>query len=386
MFDAPPRRHPLQTFPFWFLIVLCAGGIAAWKFGMFSGAESTPVSSEFNDWDPLPAAFEDTRPSSNVGAERVADEPSAAPLQAEAHENQRTPERRSGESQPPPWILSAAASREDGMTVRTVSARTDAESTGVVTADARISSTEESPPGKVPAVSVPLDLKQADRLIEQGDDVAAHRLLSTWYWEHPGARPEFQDRLDLLARRIYFSPQPHYIEPHVVQFGDRLETIAKEYRLPWEYLARLNRVDPQRIQAHQKLKVLQGPFSVVADLSRYELTVHAHGYYVTRFSIGVGKDRSSPVGTFKVTDKVQDPTYYGPDGVIAHDDPQNPLGERWLAINDDAGTLQGYGIHGTIEPDSIGKAESRGCLRLRDRDIEVLYDLLSIGSEVIIRR
>jgi lipoprotein-anchoring transpeptidase ErfK/SrfK len=188
----------------------------------------------------------------------------------------------------------------------------------------------------------------------------------TWYWQHPEQRERFQDRLDLLARRIYFQPKPHYIAPYRVQSGDRMETIAREYRQSWEYLAKLNRVDPERIQAGQELKVLQGPFSVVVDLSRFELTVHAHGYYVTRFPVGIGKEGATPVGTFRVTDKVTDPTYYGEEGVIAHDDPANPLGKRWIAINNEEGTLQGYGIHGTIEPSSIGKAVSRGCIRLND--------------------
>jgi LysM repeat protein len=256
-----------------------------------------------------------------------------------------------------------------------------------VTAEGVASASEASPrarPEQAPASAV--DLKQVDRLLAEGQDIAAHRLLSTWYWEHPDQRERFQDRLNMLARRIYFQPQPHYIDPYEVQFGDRLETIARKYQVPWEYLGRMNRVEPQKIRAGQKLKVLQGPFGAVVDLDRFELTVHAHGYYVTRFPVGIGQENSTPAGTFRVTDKVVDPTYYGPDGVIAHDDPANPLGEHWIAINDEAGTLEGYGIHGTIEPESVGRAVSRGCIRLKDQDVADLYDLLTVGSEVIIRR
>ena len=78
-------------------------------------------------------------------------------------------------------------------------------------------------------------------------------------------------------------------------------------------------------------------------------------------------------------EKLVDPTYYGPDGVIAHDDPANPLGERWIDIGNS------YGIHGTIDPASIGKSESQGCIRLHNDDVEAVYDLLTIGSEVVIR-
>jgi len=109
------------------------------------------------------------------------------------------------------------------------------------------------------------------------------------------------------------------------------------------------------------------------------LTVHAHGYFVKRYQIGIGKDHSTPTGKFQVKDKLVDPTYYGQDGVIANDDPTNPLGERWIDLG------ESYGIHGTIEPDSIGKAESKGCVRMHNEDVAEVYDLLGLDSEVVIR-
>src|SRR5690606_10194684 len=141
----------------------------------------------------------------------------------------------------------------------------------------------------------------------------------------------------------------------------------------------LNRVDPRRVRAGQRLKVIKGPFSAIVDLSDYELTIHAHGYFVTRYPVGIGKDGSSPIGKFAGLEKLVDPTYYGPDGVVNHDDPANPLGDRWIDIGNS------YGIHGTIDPASIGKSESQGCIRLHNDDVEAVYDLLTIGSEVVIR-
>ena len=43
-------------------------------------------------------------------------------------------------------------------------------------------------------------------------------------------------------------------------------------------------------------------------------------------------------------------------------------------------------IHGTIDPNSIGKAESRGCIRMQNAHVEEVYDMLTTGSEIIIRR
>ena len=170
------------------------------------------------------------------------------------------------------------------------------------------------------------------------------------------------------------------MDGYVVQPGDALQNIAKEYDVSWEYLAKLNRTDPKKIRPGQKLKVIRGPFAAVVDLSDMELTIHSHGHFVHAFPIGIGKDNSTPMGTFKVQEKQRDPTYYGPAGVIANDDPKNPLGEYWLDLGDN------YGIHGTIDESLIGKAESNGCIRMKNRDIADVYDLLTSDSEVLIRR
>ena len=224
------------------------------------------------------------------------------------------------------------------------------------------------------------ELASIDRKLEQGDYLKAHRQLSELYWKHPPLRSIIKPRIDKTARSIYSAPQPHYIKPYEVQPGDQLRLIARKYEVPWEYLAKLNRTSPKRIRPGQKLKVIKGPFSAVVSLSRFELTLHAHGYYVHQYQVGIGKPGTTPVGTFKVKEKLRNPTYYGPDGVVAAENPENPLGERWLGLGD------GYGIHGTVEPSSIGRAESRGCVRMYAADVAEVYDLLEVGSEVIIRR
>ncbi len=211
--------------------------------------------------------------------------------------------------------------------------------------------------------------------------LAAHKELSRLYWANPERRSEIIDRLNHTAQAIFFSPQPHFIEPHVVGSGDRLQTIANQYKLTWEYLAELNHIDPKRIRDGQRLKVIRGPFSAVVELDDFSLTVHLQGYFVKRYTVGIGKDGSSPIGKHTVLDKVVNPAYTAPDGkVIAGDDPANPLGECWINLGNS------YGIHGTIEPDSIGQASSRGCIRLANEDVVEVYNFLINGSEVVIRR
>ena len=248
---------------------------------------------------------------------------------------------------------------------------------------------EESPapppaaPPELPAGLKAETLQQIDAWLATGhpkDDLAAHKELSTLYWNHPEWREFLRSRIEKTAKSIYFSPQPHYMTPYTIQPGDQLTKIAKLYNVPWEYLAKLNEADPRKIRPGQKLKVIKGPFAAVVDLDRFELTIQHHGFFVKRYKVGIGKDGTTPIGEFTVKNKLTNPTYYGTDRVIAADDPQNPLGEYWIDIGDS------YGIHGTIDPDSIGKAESKGCLRMRNEDAAEVFGFLGQGAKVIIRR
>lgn len=244
----------------------------------------------------------------------------------------------------------------------------------------------DTTPGGPPKVvvlpaAVAEQLRQVDQLIEGRQTLEAHATLSRLYWKQPQIRGELLSRLNQTSAEIYANPNRHFAEPRMVDFGETLQGIAREYKVPWQYLARLNRTSPQKLQAGQKLKVLTGPFGAIVDLKEFEMTIHAHGWFVRRYDIGIGADEGTPVGEFTVQDKLENPTWYNPDGgVVEADDPQNPLGEYWLGLGNH------IGIHGTINPDSIGKAVSRGCIHLADGDIGEVFQLLDVGSPVRIRR
>ena len=233
----------------------------------------------------------------------------------------------------------------------------------------------------IPSADIERRIVRIDRLLEENDYLTAHSELSKIYWQQPEYRPLIKERIEDTARSIYASPQPHFVKPYVVQQGDRLQKIAERYKVPWKYLSALNRVDERKIREGEKLKVNKGPFSALVDLSDFELTIHAHGFFVHRYPVGIGKKGTSPQGRFTVEQKLVNPTYYGPDGlVIDGDDASNPLGEHWIDLGNS------YGIHGTIDPDSVGQARSRGCIRMKNEDVVEVFSLLSEGSEVVIRR
>lgn len=223
-------------------------------------------------------------------------------------------------------------------------------------------------------------LRHIDELGSKQYYLEAHAALSQIYWKQPEYRAVIRDRIEFTAKRIYDSPD-HVTEPYFVEFGETLEGIAAEHDVPWQYLARLNRIAPRALQAGQQLKVVRGPFGAIVDLDRFSLTIHTNGWYVRRYPIGTGRDDRTPVGEFTVENKVVNPTWYNPDGgVVDADDPANPLGEFWLGLGNH------IGIHGTIDPQTIGRAASRGCIHLGDGDIDEVFRFLDVGSEVIIRR
>jgi lipoprotein-anchoring transpeptidase ErfK/SrfK len=251
--------------------------------------------------------------------------------------------------------------------------------TGIVrTGNERPQTTVDSGP---PAAT----FSRIDLLIQRKETLAAHKELSRIYWQKPAWRSAIRTRIEKTAQIIFFSDREHFITPHTVQPNEYLSTIAKQYNVTYQYLERLNRVKASRIQAGRKLKVLKGPFAAVVDLSDRELTVHFHGYYVTKFRVGIGRDKRSPIGKHKVLNKVVKPQYTGRDPrtlrnfVIAGDDPKNPLGTHWIDIGNS------FGIHGTNAPNSIGKAASKGCIRMHNNDVSLVYDLLQSGSEIIIQ-
>lgn len=225
--------------------------------------------------------------------------------------------------------------------------------------------------------------------LEQNRLADAHLALSEWFG-NPLLTPE-QDAqlnvlLDRLAGTVIYSRQHLLERPHEVQPGETLDRIAELYEVPWQLLANINGLrDPQRIRPGEQLKVLHGPFDARIDLSQFRLTLFLQGRYAGRFRIGIGKDESTPEGEFVVLQKLTNPTYYG-NPVIDADDPRNPLGEFALDLG------QHILIHGTNDPNSIGKAESQGCIRLDNRDIRDVFEILSAqtersaGSKVAIRR
>jgi L,D-transpeptidase ErfK/SrfK len=116
---------------------------------------------------------------------------------------------------------------------------------------------------------------------------------------------------------------------------------------------------------------------LVISIPDRKIALVEDGRVLKVYPVAVGKASTpSPRGTFHIASRVQHPTWYQPRKVVGPG-PANPLGTRWMGLG-----YKGYGIHGTNMPLSIGKAASHGCIRMRNRDVEDLFNRVEVGDEV----
>lgn len=202
------------------------------------------------------------------------------------------------------------------------------------------------------------------------------------------------ERLSKINETVVFSPRKFLSDPHqsayTVVAGDNMQKIANKFDLTTGFLGRVNNIsDPRKLRLGANLKIIKGPFHAVVDKTAFTLDLYQGdpgrpgSIFVKRLRVGLGEHDSTPTGLWKIGTKLMNPTYYnsrdtGPR-IIPANDPTNPLGERWLALEGISGQAVGkesYGIHGTIDPASIGQKKSMGCVRLLNEDVNLVYDML----------
>jgi len=116
---------------------------------------------------------------------------------------------------------------------------------------------------------------------------------------------------------------------------------------------------------------------IVVSLEDRKLALVEDGQVKKIYTVAVGKPSTpSPEGTFTIERRVANPIYRH-DGKVVMPGPHNPVGSRWMGLN-----IRGYGIHGTNEPNSIGKAASHGCIRMAKADLEEFFEMVAVGDTV----
>ena len=120
---------------------------------------------------------------------------------------------------------------------------------------------------------------------------------------------------------------------------------------------------------------------IVVSLEDRKLALVEDGQVMRVYTVAVGKPSTpSPVGTFTIERRVANPTYRH-NGKTVLPGPGNPVGTRWMGLS-----KHGYGIHGTNEPKSIGKAASHGCIRLPEVWARRFYYASQVDTPLVIYR
>jgi len=199
--------------------------------------------------------------------------------------------------------------------------------------------------------------------------------------------------LDKVAERTIFArghvPNDPLTEYHTVVSGDTLGLLAKRYKVTSALLQEINGLhNPNHIRAGQRLKVIKGPFHATVSKSDHLMHLYLRDTYVRTYRVALGVAGNTPKGRWKVKNKLTNPDWTDPrtGKRWQADDPKNPIGEFWIGLEGIAGNAVGqfgYGIHGTIEPETIGRDVSMGCVRLSAGDIDAVYKMFVHGHSIV---
>jgi hypothetical protein len=121
------------------------------------------------------------------------------------------------------------------------------------------------------------------------------------------------------------------------------------------------------------------PWRIYINIPQCRLYLYRERQLYQTYKIAVGKiNTPSPVGKFRIANKVTNPVWYpGKGRKPVGSGPSNPLGRYWLGLS-----LKGYGIHGNNSSRSIGKPVSSGCFRMDNDEIKELFRLVPVGTPV----
>jgi LysM repeat protein len=217
----------------------------------------------------------------------------------------------------------------------------------------------------LPAIQMALDRRELARALE---------LLTPWHHDpslSPAEAEQVETLLGQLAGTVVYSTE-HQLEPaRVVKSGETLETIAKEYNVPWRLLAKINGIPAaDQVRPGQELKVVRGPFSADVDLNRKELTLAVNGRYAGKFPVTGTSSAAVPEG----------------DWVVAGANTGTPSFVILTRPNASAAEA----VRETVALGPVDVAErvgvSTAAVGLSKLDTNEVADILSVGSRVVIRR
>lgn len=126
---------------------------------------------------------------------------------------------------------------------------------------------------------------------------------------------------------------------------------------------------------------------IIVNLASFRLDLYEGAQHTKEYEIGVGALKfPTPPGAYFIRSKAKNPSWNNPGSSWARSmprsigpGPKNPLGTRALRLD-----RQALVIHGTPQPSTVGRRSSHGCIRMRNGDVQDLFDRVAQGTQVFI--
>ena len=209
--------------------------------------------------------------------------------------------------------------------------------------------------------------------------------------------------LGVMALSANAAPRTYYdLETHSVITIDpdrtREQATAAVAPAPRTAIVNRNRKpDPKFDRQVVAYATEEAPGTIIIDTKEKFLYYVQDGGRALRMGVGVGREGFGWTGVVQVGGKQENPKWCPPAEMVERQ-PElakytidgmpggegNPLGVRALYLFDDKGKDTLYRIHGTIEPWTIGLNVSSGCIRLLNENVTELYEMVGIGTKVIV--
>lgn len=241
--------------------------------------------------------------------------------------------------------------------------------------------------------------QRASEALERGAAAEAARLLSRLMLAHVDAGRDDRVALARWTALLQQAQSQHRWNPKgswpavdvKVQSGDTLIGIRKRcldaqpgLLLCTGQIVRANRLaSSSAIRPNEALRVPTERASVRVDLSAMWAFYCFGDEVAAAWEVGVGREgRDTRAGVYTIGAKQERPMW-SPVGrePVPFGDPTNPLGTRWLAWYQE-GRATSLGFHGTNDPTGVGQRVSEGCIRMRNEDVEQLFEILPLNAEV----
>ena len=170
--------------------------------------------------------------------------------------------------------------------------------------------------------------------------------------------------------------------------GDTIYGIGMKLNTTQALLTRANNLgENANLHINMNLKYTPKEFEIIIERSTLRLYLLDKNGIFAVYRVGLGKKgNETTLGRYRIGNKAKDPVWYKPGfGPIAAGSPENELGTRWMPmIPESEGLPTDLGIHGTINPESVGHYSSMGCPRLQNEEVEELYDLIVRSTPVTV--